>query len=73
MLGNLYEWVFDFPSVYPDGESVDPRGPNTGSGHPYRGGAWNHYATMCRAAKSFEAVSTYRVNDLGFRVALVRK
>jgi formylglycine-generating enzyme required for sulfatase activity len=73
MLGNLYEWVFDFSSIYPDGEAVDPRGPGTGSGHPYRGGAWNHYATMCRAAKSFEAVSTYRVNDLGFRVAFVRK
>jgi formylglycine-generating enzyme required for sulfatase activity len=73
MLGNLYEWVADFSSDYPDGEVVDPLGPATGSGHPYRGGAWNHYATMCRAAKSFEAVSTYRVNCLGFRVALVRK
>jgi formylglycine-generating enzyme len=73
MLGNLYEWVFDFSSLYPDGEAVDPRGPNTGSGHPYRGGAWGHYAVQCRAAKSYEAVSTLRENDLGFRVALVRK
>lgn len=73
MLGNLYEWVFDFSSIYPDGEAVDPRGPNTGSGHPYRGGAWDHYAVQCRAAKSYEAVPTYRVNDLGFRVAFVRK
>jgi formylglycine-generating enzyme required for sulfatase activity len=73
MLGNMYEWVFDFSSIYPDGEAIDPRGPATGSGHPYRGGAWGHYATMCRAAKSFEAVSTYRTNDLGFRVAFVRK
>ena len=73
ILGNVYEWVFDYFSVYPDGEVVDPRGPATGSGHPYRGGAWDHYATMCRAAKSFEAVPTYRVNDLGFRVALVKK
>ncbi|MCE9520764.1 MAG: formylglycine-generating enzyme family protein [Verrucomicrobia bacterium] len=73
MLGNLYEWVADFSSEYADGEVVDPLGPATGSGHPFRGGAWNHYATMCRAAKSFEAVSTYRVNYLGFRVAFVKK
>lgn len=72
-LGNLYEWVLDFSSIYGEGEVVDPRGPATGTAHPYRGGAWGHYATMCRAAKSFEAVPTYRWNDLGFRVAFVRK
>jgi formylglycine-generating enzyme required for sulfatase activity len=73
MLGNLYEWVFDFSTVYPADEVTDPRGPATGSGHPYRGGSWNHYAVQCRAAKSYEAASTYRANDLGFRVAFVRK
>lgn len=73
MLGNLYEWVSDFSSVYSGAEVTDPAGPSTGSGHIYRGGAWNHYATMCRAAKSFEAVPTYRVHHLGFRVALVRE
>jgi formylglycine-generating enzyme required for sulfatase activity len=73
MLGNLYEWVFDYSSVYPEEEVTDPRGPATGSGHPYRGGSWNHYAVQCRAAKSYEAVPTYRANDLGFRVALVKK
>jgi formylglycine-generating enzyme required for sulfatase activity len=72
MLGNLYEWVLDFASVYPEGEATDPRGPATGGGHPYRGGAWNHYATMCRAAKSFEAIPTYRSNNLGMRVVMVK-
>lgn len=72
MLGNLYEWVADFSAVYPDGEAVDPKGPETGVNHPYRGGAWKHYATMSRAAKSFEAAPTYRFNDVGFRVALVQ-
>lgn len=73
MLGNLYEWVFDFSSIYGEEEAVDPRGPSNGQAHPYRGGAWNHYASMCRAAKSFEARPTYRSNNLTFRVALVRK
>lgn len=73
MLGNLYEWVADFSSIYAEGEVVDPLGPITGANHPYRGGAWNHYATMCRAAKSFEAPPTYRTNNIGFRVVLTRE
>jgi len=73
MLGNLYEWVADFSSVYTEEPVTDPLGPRTGGNHPYRGGAWNHYATMCRSAKSFEAPPTYRVNFLGFRIALVRE
>jgi sulfatase modifying factor 1 len=73
MLGNMYEWVFDFSSVYPDGEVTDPRGPASGSSHVYRGGAWDNYGQNCRAANSLEAAPTYRSNDLGFRVALVKK
>jgi formylglycine-generating enzyme required for sulfatase activity len=72
-LGNLYEWVLDFAAVYPVGEATDPRGPATGGGHPYRGGSWKHYATMSRAAKSFEAIPTYRSNDLGLRVVMVKE
>jgi len=73
MLGNLYEWVADYSAVYGDEDVIDPIGPKTGANHPYRGGAWNHYATMCRSAKSFEGPPTYRVNFLGFRVALVKE
>lgn len=72
-LGNLYEWVADFSAVYSEADVVDPVGPATGVNHPYRGGAWKHYATMCRAAKSFEGPPTYRVNYLGFRVVLTRE
>jgi sulfatase modifying factor 1 len=73
MLGNMYEWVYDFSSEYPEGEVTDPRGPATGTRHVYRGGAWNNYGRNCRAANSLEAMPTYRMNDLGFRVALVKK
>jgi formylglycine-generating enzyme len=72
MLGNVYEWVSDFSSVAGTDPVTDPKGPTEGKNHIYRGGAWNHYATMCRAAKSFEAAPTYRVHHLGFRVALVK-
>jgi formylglycine-generating enzyme required for sulfatase activity len=73
MLGNLYEWVHDFSAVPTEAPATDPKGPPTGTAHPYRGGAWKHYASMCRAAKSFEAVPTLRNNALGFRVALVHE
>ena len=71
MLGNLYEWVADYSALYGTEPVTDPQGPATGQNHPYRGGAWNHYAAMCRAAKSFEAPPTYRTHYLGFRIALV--
>jgi formylglycine-generating enzyme required for sulfatase activity len=72
-LGNMYEWVADWSAVPTADRAVDPTGPAVGTAKVYRGGAWNHYATMCRAAKSFEAVPTYRRFNLSFRVALVRE
>ncbi len=72
-LGNMYEWVADWSSIPTADLAIDPTGPATGTAKIYRGGAWNHYATMCRAAKSFEAVPNYRRFNLSFRVALVRE
>lgn len=73
VLGNLYEWVSDFSTVCGPEEVTDPTGPEKGQNHPYRGGSWNHYTSMCRAAKSFEAPPTYRVHHLGFRVVMVKE
>ena len=73
MLGNVYEWVADFSTVCGPEAVIDPTGPDKGRNHPYRGGAWNHYAAMSRCAKSFEAPPTYRVNHLGFRVVMVKE
>ncbi|MES2468107.1 MAG: formylglycine-generating enzyme family protein [Verrucomicrobiota bacterium] len=73
MLGNVYEWVSDFSTVCGPEDVTDPTGPDTGRNHPYRGGAWNHYASMSRCAKSFEAPPTYRVHHLGFRVVMVKE
>jgi formylglycine-generating enzyme required for sulfatase activity len=70
MLGNLYEWVDDFSGYYPQRDVVDPRGPATGEKKIFRGGSWNHYATMSRAARRFEEIPTIRLNYIGFRVAL---
>ena len=70
MLGNLYEWVQDYSGYYPQRPVTDPTGPATGEKRLFRGGSWNHYGTMCRAARRFEEIPTIRLNYIGFRVAL---
>jgi hypothetical protein len=70
MLGNLYEWVEDYSGYYPQRDVSDPTGPTKGEKKLFRGGAWNHYGTMCRAARRFEDIPTIRLNYIGFRVAL---
>ncbi len=70
MLGNVYEWVFDFSTV-PDGEDVDPRGPATGPAIPT---AEARGITMppCPARPNPSKLPPPTVNSLGFRVALVK-
>ena len=70
MLGNLYEWVEDYSGYYPQRDVSDPTGPTQGEKKLFRGGSWNHYGTMCRAARRFEDIPTIRLNYIGFRVAL---
>jgi formylglycine-generating enzyme required for sulfatase activity len=70
MLGNLYEWVEDYSGYYPQRPVTDPAGPASGEKKLFRVGSWNHYGTMCRAARRFEEIPTIRLNYIGFRVAL---
>jgi formylglycine-generating enzyme required for sulfatase activity len=70
MLGNLYEWVQDCSGYYPQREVTNPVGPEKGEKRLFRGRSWNHYGTMCRAARRFEEMPTIRLNCIGFRVAL---
>ncbi len=70
MLGNLYEWVQDYSGYYPQRPVRDPTGPAQGEKKLFRGGSWNHYGTMCRAARRFEEIPTIRLNYIGFRVCL---
>ncbi len=70
MLGNVYEWVQDYSGYYPQRPVTNPTGPATGEKKLFRGGSWNHYGTMCRAARRFEDMPTIRLNYIGFRVVL---
>ncbi|HVM59371.1 MAG TPA: formylglycine-generating enzyme family protein [Verrucomicrobiae bacterium] len=41
MLGNSWEWVSDWYSVFPTNDAVDPQGPPTGHCRVDKGGSWN--------------------------------
>ena len=58
MLGNVWEWCWD---IY----NKEVYGPY----RVFRGGGWNDPATACRASCRRKSHPTYRMDDLGFRVA----
>jgi uncharacterized protein (TIGR02996 family) len=69
VIGNVREWCADWYGAYPEGEAVDPVGPESGSGRVYRGGSWIGSARGCRAAYRYGGSPDFRVNFLGLRLA----
>jgi formylglycine-generating enzyme required for sulfatase activity len=72
MLGNVYEWIWDWYGSYPSGAVADPSGPEGGSDRVFRGGSWSDYARLCRAADRYRLSSGCRDRYLGFRPARSR-
>jgi formylglycine-generating enzyme required for sulfatase activity len=48
MIGQVWEWVFDWYGDYPEDDAVDPLGPAEGSDKVIRGGAWGSSRPHCR-------------------------
>ena len=69
MAGNVWEYVHDWYSAYPDGPITDPSGPATGDQRLKRGGPWKKYPVDQRIAERFEYDSSLFFNTMGFRVA----
>jgi len=40
MIGNVWEWVWDWHEAYPEGPATDPTGPSEGAVQVIRGGSW---------------------------------
>jgi formylglycine-generating enzyme required for sulfatase activity len=69
MHGNVWEWCSDWLGDYASTTVSDPTGPAAGSLRVNRGGSWHSTARLCRSAARAGLQPSFRVNDLGFRLA----
>jgi formylglycine-generating enzyme required for sulfatase activity/serine/threonine protein kinase len=71
MHGNVWEWCQDWwgDRYYATSPMEDPPGASGGSDRVFRGGCWNDYAWLCRAALRYRLVRSFRIGNLGFRLA----
>ena len=68
--GNVREWVWDRWGVtFPEGETVDPIGPETGKMRVNRGGSWSSDARRVRVAYRRPGETDERSAYIGFRIA----
>ncbi|MEO0340356.1 MAG: SUMF1/EgtB/PvdO family nonheme iron enzyme, partial [Bacteroidota bacterium] len=73
MSGNVYERCWDWynSDYYANSKNtIDPKGPSTGSGRVVRGGGWYSRPRDCRAASRVNVDLSFRSDDIGFRLVL---
>jgi len=70
VLGNVSQWCSDWHGNYPNGESTDPRGVETGPARICRGGSWRDGPRFCRCASRHFYAPALGYSTVGFRVVL---
>ena len=72
MVGNVWEWTWDWYGSYGSGAVTDPRGAASGMVRVFRGGSWNDGAGGAYHARSALRSNSFpdnRNSNIGFRPA----
>ena len=56
MMGNVWEWCWDWKPVYDGSPQIDPRGASSGTDRVMRGGCFQNVASICRAVAMRSAI-----------------
>lgn len=71
MLGNVYEWCWDYYSLYNSSDATDPFGPVSGDTRVCKGGSRLDPPTRCRSSDRFRPGTGSHYSNIGFRIVRV--